>query len=105
MINLVFIVMSVTMLACPRRLARPLPVIRVQKVCGGEQTCTQTVIQTFSHAVSALFATPMTPGIPARALNATVAAMRRLLAQPGLQSIMRDTSPNTSGTPQPLPVR
>ncbi len=91
-IDLVFIVMSVTVLTFSQRLVRPLPVIRVQKVCGGNQTCSQTVIPTFSRAVSALFATPMTPGIPARAFNAMGAATRRLLAQPGLQPIMRNTN-------------
>ncbi len=97
-----FVVMSVTMLAFSVRLERPLSVIKVQKVCGEEQTCTQTVIQTFSRAVSAVIPMPMTPGIPARAFNATAAFTRRPFAQPGLQPIMRDTSPNTSGLMQPL---
>ena len=101
-INLVFIVISVTTLSFSRHLARPLSVIRVQKVCGGKQTASQMVIQTFTRAVSALFVAPMTPGIPAHALNARGAATRRLLAQPGLQPIMRDTNPATSGGLQPL---
>ena len=99
------ILMSVMMLAFSRRLTRPFPVTREIKVCGGEQTSNQTVIQIFFRAASVILATPMTPGIPASVFHAMGGATRFPFATPGLQPIMRDTRPNASGSVQPLFIR